>query len=84
MASSPITDSRLEGDWLWESGEVFYVAVNGHLAEAKRLGNLRDGVNQFTLFKRSLLDPAALEEGGIHSGTPFLPPMQMCLLLPLL
>ncbi len=80
MASSPITDSGLEGDWLWESGEVFYITVNGHLAEAKCLGNLRDGEDQFTLFKRSLLDPAALEEGGIHTGTSFLPPIAMLLL----
>ncbi len=77
MTSSPITDSRFEGDRLWESGEVFYIAINRHLAEAKCLGDLRDGEDQFTLFKRSLLDPAALEEGGIHTGTSFLPPITM-------
>ncbi len=68
MPSSPITDSSLEGEWLWESGEVFYIAVNGHLAKTKRSGNLRDGVDQLPLVERLFLGSENLEVGDLHLG----------------
>ena len=77
MPSCPITDRSLEGDWLWEVREVTSIAIYRHLTEAKRSGNLRDGVDQLSLVEGSFLGPANLEEGGIHNGRTFLPLMAM-------
>ncbi len=73
MHSSPITDRSLEGDWLWESGEVFYIAVNGHLAKTKSSGNFRHGKEQFALLKWSLTAPEILFVGDLHLGNTLSP-----------
>ena len=68
MPSCPITDSSLEGDWLWEVRVGSFVAVDTLRRDQEGSSYLRDGVDQLTLMEGSLLGPANLEEGRIHTG----------------
>ncbi len=67
--SCPVENGTFGGDWSREIEKESSVAIDGHFAEAKSSGNLRDGVDQFTLMKGSSLPgPAKLKVRGMHLG----------------
>ena len=56
MPSSPIRDSSLGSDGMWEVGKDVAVSMDCDQAETEGFGDLRDGVDQLSLMEWLFLE----------------------------